>query len=181
MLPKLAWSAPRDAAWIAKNTTLRCTTAGDVFLLLKTSECIAFDLTQAYRHCSSPRPEPGPPKVSVQRRGAGTGPGTGTGPRLLPQRDSLLDMDTHRAGAAAACAAQLVRDGPIEGVQMLCAPRPSHWYAAAQRRVWACVGLCGPVWACVGLRGLFLSPLSRLHASHYTARPLGAVDAASRG
>lgn len=70
MLPKLAWSAPRDAAWIAKNGSLKCSSPGDIFLLLKTSECVAYDLTQAYRHCAPPVPAPGPPQVCTTKGGS---------------------------------------------------------------------------------------------------------------
>lgn len=39
---KLNWSTPIDAAWI--SGTIRCYTPGDVYLLLKSSDRIAFDL-----------------------------------------------------------------------------------------------------------------------------------------
>lgn len=37
VLPKTNWSAPRDAAWINEGT-LKCQTAGDVYLLLQSSD-----------------------------------------------------------------------------------------------------------------------------------------------
>lgn len=46
VFPKLDWSAPRDAAWILPGQTLKCTTPADVYLLLKSSDFIAKDLTQ---------------------------------------------------------------------------------------------------------------------------------------
>jgi hypothetical protein len=39
---KLNWSTPIDAAWI--SGTIRCCTPGDIYLLLKSSDRIAFDL-----------------------------------------------------------------------------------------------------------------------------------------
>lgn len=41
--PKLNWSVPRDAAWV-NGGTLRCETAGDVMLLLKSSDFVQHDL-----------------------------------------------------------------------------------------------------------------------------------------
>eukprot|EP00043_Microstomoeca_roanoka_P015509 m.155354 g.155354 ORF g.155354 m.155354 type:complete len:502 (-) comp16276_c2_seq1:955-2460(-) len=51
VLPKLNWSSPKDAAWIVPNQTMRVTTAEDVVLLLKSSECIQFDIQTPYRGC----------------------------------------------------------------------------------------------------------------------------------
>jgi len=53
VFPKLNWSAPRDAAWMAANGTLKCQTPGDVFLLLKSSDFIVHDLDHAFDHCAS--------------------------------------------------------------------------------------------------------------------------------
>ncbi len=47
VLPKLNWSSPRDASWMNCGT-LRCRTPGDVYLLLKSSEFVAFDLEKAW-------------------------------------------------------------------------------------------------------------------------------------
>lgn len=41
--PKLNWSVPRDAMWV-NGGTLRCETAGDVMLLLKSSDFVQHDL-----------------------------------------------------------------------------------------------------------------------------------------
>ncbi|KAI9224120.1 D123-domain-containing protein [Blastocladiella britannica] len=46
VFPKLNWSSPRDAAWIALDGSLRCTTLRDIILLLKASDFAAFDLDQ---------------------------------------------------------------------------------------------------------------------------------------
>lgn len=51
VFPKLNWSAPRDAKWISFDKTLQCTCPSDVYLLLKSSEFIAHDLTQPFTHC----------------------------------------------------------------------------------------------------------------------------------
>lgn len=51
VFPKLNWSAPRDAAWISYNGTLKCTTASDVYLLLKSSDRVSHDLNHPFRKC----------------------------------------------------------------------------------------------------------------------------------
>ena len=51
VFPKLNWSAPKDASWIAFGNTLRCDRVSDVLLLLKVSEFITFDLKRAYELC----------------------------------------------------------------------------------------------------------------------------------
>ena len=45
--PKLNWSSPRDATWINCGT-LKCTKPGDIYLLLKCSDFITFDLEKAW-------------------------------------------------------------------------------------------------------------------------------------
>lgn len=49
--PKLNWSAPKDATWIAATNSMECRTANDVYLLLKSSDFIAHDLEQAFDSC----------------------------------------------------------------------------------------------------------------------------------
>uniref|UniRef100_A0A8D3ALC1 Translation initiation factor eIF2 assembly protein n=1 Tax=Scophthalmus maximus TaxID=52904 RepID=A0A8D3ALC1_SCOMX len=46
IFPKLNWSAPRDANWIALNSSLQCDSLSDIFLLFKSSDFITHDLTQ---------------------------------------------------------------------------------------------------------------------------------------
>jgi D123 len=47
-IPKLNWSSPKDAIWINGNqNTMECRTAGDVYLLLKASDFISYDLVYA--------------------------------------------------------------------------------------------------------------------------------------
>lgn len=45
---KLNWSCPRDAAWMS---SLECTTISQVYLLLKSSDFVAHDLTQPFKDC----------------------------------------------------------------------------------------------------------------------------------
>uniref|UniRef100_A0A3Q3WFC6 Translation initiation factor eIF2 assembly protein n=1 Tax=Mola mola TaxID=94237 RepID=A0A3Q3WFC6_MOLML len=52
VFPKLNWSAPRDANWIALNSSLQCQSLSDIFLLFKSSDFITHDLTQPFLLCS---------------------------------------------------------------------------------------------------------------------------------
>uniref|UniRef100_A0A3Q3KTY8 Translation initiation factor eIF2 assembly protein n=1 Tax=Mastacembelus armatus TaxID=205130 RepID=A0A3Q3KTY8_9TELE len=52
VFPKLNWSAPRDANWIALNSSLQCHSLSDIFLLFKSSDFITHDLTQPFLQCS---------------------------------------------------------------------------------------------------------------------------------
>lgn len=47
VFPKLNWSAPKDAAWISTDGTLRCTSFAEIVLLLKSSDSVAHDLTHS--------------------------------------------------------------------------------------------------------------------------------------
>uniref|UniRef100_A0A671SJV3 Translation initiation factor eIF2 assembly protein n=1 Tax=Sinocyclocheilus anshuiensis TaxID=1608454 RepID=A0A671SJV3_9TELE len=58
VFPKLNWSAPRDANWIALNSSLQCQGLSDIFLLFKSSDFITHDLTQSFLHCSDDSPDP---------------------------------------------------------------------------------------------------------------------------
>ncbi|XP_056133861.1 cell division cycle protein 123 homolog [Lampris incognitus] len=51
VFPKLNWSAPRDANWIALNSSLQCQSLSDIFLLFKSSDFITHDLTQPFLQC----------------------------------------------------------------------------------------------------------------------------------
>jgi len=51
VFPKLNWSAPRDAVWATAGAA-KCGTAGDIVLLLKSSEFAAHDLEHAYDGCA---------------------------------------------------------------------------------------------------------------------------------
>ena len=48
---KLNWSAPKDVSWMLHDNSLCCRTPLDVILLLKGSEFIQHDLTQAFMEC----------------------------------------------------------------------------------------------------------------------------------
>ncbi|KAJ3247520.1 hypothetical protein HDU78_003933 [Chytriomyces hyalinus] len=54
VFPKLNWSSPKDASWMTLDGTLRCKTSADIFLLLKSSDFIAHDLTCPFDACSAP-------------------------------------------------------------------------------------------------------------------------------
>ncbi|KAJ3242623.1 hypothetical protein HDU81_000068 [Chytriomyces hyalinus] len=54
VFPKLNWSSPKDATWMTLDGTLRCKTSADIFLLLKSSDFIAHDLTCPFDACSAP-------------------------------------------------------------------------------------------------------------------------------
>nr|XP_048317213.1 cell division cycle protein 123 homolog [Myodes glareolus] len=58
VFPKLNWSAPRDAYWIAMNSSLKCNTLSDIFLLFKSSDFITRDFTQPFIHCTDDSPDP---------------------------------------------------------------------------------------------------------------------------
>uniref|UniRef100_A0A8C3AJZ2 Translation initiation factor eIF2 assembly protein n=1 Tax=Cyclopterus lumpus TaxID=8103 RepID=A0A8C3AJZ2_CYCLU len=60
VFPKLNWSAPRDANWIALNSSLQCDSLSDIFLLFKSSDFITHDLTQPFLVCSD-QDSPDPP------------------------------------------------------------------------------------------------------------------------
>lgn len=44
VMPKLNWSAPKDARWILINNSLQCTSNADIYLLLNASDHVAHDL-----------------------------------------------------------------------------------------------------------------------------------------
>lgn len=48
VLPKLNWSAPKDATWISSTNDMECRSANDVYLLLKSSDFITHDLEHAF-------------------------------------------------------------------------------------------------------------------------------------
>lgn len=49
--PKLNWSAPKDATWMSATNDLQCSTASDIYLLLKSSDFITHDLEHAFDGC----------------------------------------------------------------------------------------------------------------------------------
>ncbi|CAO2648409.1 Nn.00g076760.m01.CDS01 [Neocucurbitaria sp. VM-36] len=46
--PKLNWSAPKDATWIAATNSMECRTPNDIYLLLKSSDFVTHDLGHAF-------------------------------------------------------------------------------------------------------------------------------------
>ena len=48
---KLNWSCPKDATWVAFNNNLKCSSLSQVYLLLKSSDFVAHDLTQPFKDC----------------------------------------------------------------------------------------------------------------------------------
>ncbi|KXS17789.1 D123-domain-containing protein [Gonapodya prolifera JEL478] len=76
VFPKLDWSAPQDAVWIAPSNTLRCTHPDDVVLLIKASDFATHDLHYAYDDCDvasidqvEPAAEQGAEAVLESQRG----------------------------------------------------------------------------------------------------------------
>ena len=58
VVPKLNWSAPKDATWIAATNSMECRTPNDIYLLLKSSDFITHDLEQAFDGCESEESDP---------------------------------------------------------------------------------------------------------------------------
>ncbi|KAK4135436.1 D123-domain-containing protein [Trichocladium antarcticum] len=66
--PKLNWSSPKDATWISRHpNTMKCTSANDIYILLKSSSFISHDLDHAFddttalppsAHHQPPQPTP---------------------------------------------------------------------------------------------------------------------------
>mmetsp|Transcript_29442 Transcript_29442/g.83022 ORF Transcript_29442/g.83022 Transcript_29442/m.83022 type:complete len:376 (+) Transcript_29442:188-1315(+) len=55
VVPKLNWSCPKDATWVSTSQSLCCSTPGDVFLLLKSSDRVSHDLAGAWDAVSDGR------------------------------------------------------------------------------------------------------------------------------
>ena len=51
VMPKLNWSAPKDATWLSATNSIACTTPNDIYLLLKSSDFITHDLDQVFDDC----------------------------------------------------------------------------------------------------------------------------------
>ncbi|KAJ2904251.1 hypothetical protein MKZ38_008462 [Zalerion maritima] len=49
--PKLNWSAPKDAAFMAGDNSLKCINPNDIYILLKSSSFAAHDLAHAFDGC----------------------------------------------------------------------------------------------------------------------------------
>ncbi|KAK0630767.1 D123-domain-containing protein [Bombardia bombarda] len=60
--PKLNWSSPKDATWISRHpNTVKCTSANDVYMLLKSSSFISHDLDHAFDDTFPPPSSPPAP------------------------------------------------------------------------------------------------------------------------
>ncbi|WBW71206.1 translation initiation factor eIF2 assembly protein [Schizosaccharomyces osmophilus] len=51
VVPKLNWSSPKDAVWIMPTGSMKCTSAEDVLLILKSSDFVTHDLDYAFDDC----------------------------------------------------------------------------------------------------------------------------------
>jgi hypothetical protein len=51
VMPKLNWSAPKDATWISATNSMECRTPNEIYLLLKSSDFITHDLEQVFHGC----------------------------------------------------------------------------------------------------------------------------------
>ncbi|KAH8668343.1 D123-domain-containing protein [Xylariales sp. PMI_506] len=51
--PKLNWTSPKDASWISPHqNTVKCTSPNDIYLLLKSSNFVTYDLEHAFDDCT---------------------------------------------------------------------------------------------------------------------------------
>ena len=53
VVPKLTWSVPKDAIWMSVGNTLRCHTSDQVLLLLKSSDRVGHDISDALAQCEN--------------------------------------------------------------------------------------------------------------------------------
>ncbi|KAF2633222.1 D123-domain-containing protein [Macroventuria anomochaeta] len=58
--PKLNWSAPKDATWIAATNSMECSTPNDIYLLLNSSDFITHDLAHAFDDTADQSTSPDP-------------------------------------------------------------------------------------------------------------------------
>jgi hypothetical protein len=68
VLPKLNWSAPKDATWISTTNTMECREPSDIYLLLKSSDFITHDLEHAFDDCVDDGTSPEIPYYLVLRK-----------------------------------------------------------------------------------------------------------------
>jgi len=71
---KLNWSSPKDATWVAFNNSMKCSSLSQLYLLLKSSDFVAHDLSLPFSSC-----EDGDKEVSyslVVRQWVDVNPGT---------------------------------------------------------------------------------------------------------
>ncbi|XP_075713543.1 translation initiation factor eIF2 assembly protein isoform X2 [Rhinoderma darwinii] len=90
VFPKLNWSSPRDAYWIALNSSLKCKSLSDIFLLLKSSDFVAHDFTQPFIHCKDDSPDPSVTYKLVLRKWCELIPGAEF--RCFVKENKLVDV-----------------------------------------------------------------------------------------
>ncbi|KAF0917438.1 hypothetical protein E2562_020560 [Oryza meyeriana var. granulata] len=92
-LPKLNWSAPKDAAFMSADGTIRCTCFAEVAMLLRSSDCVAHDLACARPSCKDFSPPAG------VRRNATTGADEGARPNADKDAKDTIEekTDQHKA------------------------------------------------------------------------------------
>jgi len=54
---KLNWSCPKDATWVAFNNSMKCTSLSQLYLLLKSSDFVAHDLSMPFSSCEDVKQE----------------------------------------------------------------------------------------------------------------------------
>ena len=88
MHPKLNWSAPKDATWIAATNSMECSFPNDIYLLLKSSDFVTHDLEQAFDGCDDA--DSSAPEFEPSQNGNTT---TAQSPGSEPQRQEKCDDD----------------------------------------------------------------------------------------
>lgn len=68
VIPKLNWSAPKDATWIATSGSMKCQNFGEISLLLKASDNVVHDLCHAFDSCDDKSMEKPPHVVLAIRK-----------------------------------------------------------------------------------------------------------------
>jgi hypothetical protein len=68
IVPKLNWSAPKDATWMSATNSMDCREPNDIYLLLKSSDFITHDLEHAFDDCVDEGPSPEIPYHLVLRK-----------------------------------------------------------------------------------------------------------------
>lgn len=75
VMPKLNWSAPKDATWISATNNMECRTPNDIYLLLKSSDFITHDLEHAFDDCEDDRDSDNPTPNDSSHNGGNSSDG----------------------------------------------------------------------------------------------------------